>query len=333
MRHEASILDRVNELLERYFPFYVLSVIGLGLAFHRFGSAYAAWVVPILAAQIFFMALNVRLQTLINAFRQPKYLLVWAGLAWGVLPAVSFMLGRLFLADTSEFVTGLVLTTAIPAAVTSSIWTGLSYGNLPLTLSIIGAASLLSGVMTPLVLKTWVGALVHLDTQDLFGGFLISVMLPTLAGVLVHEGVGSHLQRYRPFLRLASKVLIAAVLFINASIIQPQLLTWGWAAIKVVVLVVLQAVIAYSGAYLVGRRLPGATYEDVIALTYAVGMRNNSAGIAIGVTFFGPVTAAPVILSVLMQQPLASLVHRYVFMRHKPERQQQRELEEAAISA
>jgi BASS family bile acid:Na+ symporter len=330
---EANVLDRLNKLLDRFFPLYVLSVIGLGLLFHRFGSAYATWVVPVLAIQMFLMALNVRLQALINAFRQPKYLLCWVFLSWGVLPAISFILGKLFLSDAPEFAAGLVLTTAIPAAVTASIWTGLSYGNLPLALSIIGAASILSGVMTPLVLKTWVGVLVQLDVQELFGGFLLSVMLPTIAGVLVHEGAGDRLRQLGPFLRLLSKVLIAIVLFINASIIQPQLLTWGWDAAKVVALVVLQAVIAYTGAYVMGRRLRSATLEDVVALTYTVGMRNNSAGIAIGTTFFGPVVAAPVILSVLIQQPLASLVHRYLFLRNRTEQQLTKQSEETSISA
>lgn len=330
---EASELERINNLLDRYFPLYVVSVIGLGLVFHRFGSAYSTWVVPILAVQMFLMALNVKLSALINAFRQPKYLLIWAVLAWGVLPAASFLLGRVFLGDSPEFAAGLVLTTAIPAAVTSSIWTGLSYGNLPLALSIIGAASLLSGVMTPLVLNTWVGVLVHLEAQELFVGFLFSVMLPTIVGVLVHERAGSRLNRFRQHFRLLSKVLIAVVLFINASIIQPQLTTWGWAAGRVMVLVVLQAAIAYTGAYVVTRRSPGTSLEDAIALTYTVGMRNNSAGIAIGVTFFGPVVAAPVILSVLIQQPLASLVHRYMFMRGHMLRQEQQNAVRTSLSA
>jgi predicted Na+-dependent transporter len=42
---------------------------------------------------------------------------------------------------------------------------------------------------------------------------------------------------------------------------------------------------------------------------YTTGMRNNSLGIVLAFSFFEPRAAVPVLLSILIQQPMASFVH------------------------
>lgn len=317
--------NRFNDLLDRYFPIYIIAIVALGLTFNRIGGRMSDWTVPILALQMFLMALSVKLGALYDAVRRPKYLLIWGALAWGVLPAVSFVLGKVFLGDQPEFAAGLVLTTSLPTAVTANVWTGISQGSLPLAITLVGAASVLSGIFTPLLLHSWVGVLVALDSRALFMGFLVSVMVPTLGGIFLNEWLGKRLDAIRPATRLISKLTIGLVMFVNASVLQPQLHGWGWNAAGIIVLVVLQAILAYWLALFTAARLGGISRADTIALTYTTGMRNNSAGIVIGMTFFGPAVAAPVILSILIQQPLASLVHRFVFARASQTRQLQAE--------
>lgn len=306
-------INRANELLERFFPIYVILVIILGLTFHRSAEALAGCTVFLLGIQMFLMGLSVRIRAVLQSLQQPRFMLFWIFLAWGVMPAVSFLLGRLFLSSSPEFAVGMILTTALPAAITSNVWTGISAGNLPLNITIVGTASVLSGIVTPFLLSAWVGAFISIDALDLFLGFLTGVMLPTLAGIFVNEKASFRLDSFRTVQKLVVKILAGLIIFINAGVMEPYLRQWGWQAVGLLFLVILQAVLTYALVLLIMSRVKGVSREDLVPLAYASAMRNNSAGVVIGFTYFGPTVAAPVILSILMQQPLASLIHRFIF--------------------
>ena len=290
-------------------------MVASGLLLNQYSAALSSWTVYLLGIQMLIIGLSVRISAICQALRRPYNLLLWVAFAWVLLPFFSFLLGRTFLQTNPGFAAGLVLTTSLPAAITANIWTGLSHGNLALSLTIVGATSVLSGVVTPLLLGAWVGVFVHLDSVNLLISFLYSVLAPTLLGIGVNEAVQTRLDPYRTLLKLLLKLIVGLVIFINAGVLHPHLAEWGWSAVNIFLLVIIQAVIIYALLLTVLRRIPRISTSDIIALTYTIGMRNNSAGIVIAMTYFGPVVAAPVILSVLMQQPLASLVHRFVLNR------------------
>jgi predicted Na+-dependent transporter len=292
---------------------FILAVIAVGFTHKGVGDALAPLTSLLLAMQMFLLGTSVRFTQVWDAVRQPRYLALWALLAWGLSPALSFGLGKVFLRHQAEFAAGLILTTSLPAAVTASVWTGISQGNLPLALTIVGAASVLSGIVTPLLLSAWVGVLVELDTAGLLRGLFGTVMLPTLLGVAVNELCYQRLDPYRPAARFLTKLLIGLVMFVNAAALRPHLVSWGWNAALIVALVLFQAIALYVLVFWLVRLMPRVSAADAVALTYATAMRNNSAGIVIGLTYFGPTVAAPVVLSILIQQPLASVVHRCLF--------------------
>lgn len=309
------MVDRLNQLIERAFPIYALVAIGSGLLFDNVGASAVALAAPALALQMFLTSLSVRASAMWQAIRSPFPLILWALIAWGVAPAVSFALGKTLLAGHPEFAAGLVLTATLPAAVTSGVWTAISRGNLAINVTIIGAASLLCGIVTPLLLSGWVGVLIEVDSVGLFVSFLLTVMIPTLVGVATHEVARGRVEPFRPATRLAVKGLIGFMLFVNAAVLKPHLWSWGSSVLGILAIVLLQTAVTYALVLLIGSRFRSLSRGNLVALTYATGMRNNTAGIVIALAYFGPVVAAPVILSILMQQPAASLVDRLVLRR------------------
>jgi predicted Na+-dependent transporter len=49
-------------------------------------------------------------------------------------------------------------------------------------------------------------------------------------------------------------------------------------------------------------------------VSYATGMRNISLGIVLALGYFSPLAAVPVVLSILIQQPVATL-HHYILQK------------------
>lgn len=306
-----ELVVAVNRFFQRYFPWIIIGTIAIGLRWHG-GDGLKPLAGYIVAMNMFVMALKCSPQAFRDALRAPARVLIAVGLLFGLMPLVSFFLARTLLPASSGFGPGLILIVVLPAAVTSSVWTGIAGGNLPLNLTIIGTTTLLSGVVTPALFSLLVGVFVTVDTMALFKSLLVTVMIPVVLGVALHEGF----ERRTPFLKapfdLAVKVGICSILFINGSVLAPYLGEWGWLVAGFGSVVVLQTSIAYVAVYIVTRKVFSLPIDDVVAMTFSVGMRNNGAGIVIALAHFGPVVAMPVIFSILVQQPLASLVNRYL---------------------
>jgi len=49
--------------------------------------------------------------------------------------------------------------------------------------------------------------------------------------------------------------------------------------------------------------------ELIVAVSFSSGMRNISLGLVLALAYFEPLTAVPVVLSILIQQPFATLNH------------------------
>lgn len=308
-----TVVDRINASFSRHFPWIILAAIGAGLRWGgERGEALSGLAGVIVAINMFVMALKCSPASFRDALRSPKRVVIATLLLYGVMPAVSFVLARTLLPQASGFGPGLIMITVLPAAVTSSVWTGIARGNLPLNLTIIGTTTLLSGFVTPALLSLLVGVFLTVDTGALFRGLLVTVMIPVLAGVGLHNSLRPLMPRVGGALELIVKLGICGVLFINGSVLAPYLKEWGWAIAGFGSVVVLQTVIAYALVYFITKRALRLPIDDVISMTFAVGMRNNGAGIVLALAHFGPVVAMPVIVSILVQQPIASLMYRYV---------------------
>ena len=310
----SSAIASANRLIQRHFPWFILASIAVGLRW-RFGEGFETLASLIVATNMFVMALKCSPRAFRDAIAAPGKVLLATGLLYGVMPVVSFVLARSFLPVESGFGPGLILISVLPAGITSSVWTGISKGNLPLNLTVIAVTTLLSGIVTPFVFSLLVGVLVEVDAIALFKALLVTVMIPVVLGVSLHTTFERRTPHLKDALELLVKLGICTILVINGSILGPYLSEWGWRVAGFGSIVILQALIAYGMVYVLTRRLLAMEDEDVVALTYAVSMRNNGAGIVLALAHFGPVVAMPVIFFILVQQPIASLFHRFVVLR------------------
>src|SRR5690606_725410 len=73
-----------------------------------------------------------------------------------------------------------------------------------------------------------------------------------------------------------------------------------------VVASIVHLVAGHLGAYVLARRL-GTPYEDAVALAFSSGVRNTVAGAAIATTQLTPKAVLPILVILVLQQPLSSL--------------------------
>ncbi|MER0448416.1 bile acid:sodium symporter [Streptomyces sp. Edi4] len=289
------------------------------------GSSYPVTAQGVLLAFVLFTAaLQVPSSALSPLLRKPLPLL--AGTATGaaaplfLLPLVAFGLGQLPDSDgCGGLITGMALIGAMPVAGGATVWGHRAGGNPALLLGLVLTTTLLSPLTIPLTLDLAAHVTRGSYATDLgrlartSGGFfaLAGVAVPCLAGLLVRAiSPRRTLERHLPLLRLLSLVCALCLTYTNAAgalggfLRHPNLALLTASAVT--------AAVMCAASFAIGWILAKAlhtTHGDTVALTFATGMNNSSAGAVLASTQLPthPQVLLPVLAYSLLQKTGAGL--------------------------
>lgn len=300
-----------NAGFEKYMFLVVPVSLLLGFVWSDGLGNLTDWVPWLFAYLTFVMALGCSPRQVADALRMPGTILLTLAIVHIVAPPAAYGFGSLLFGHDSPFVIGFVLFAVIPLGVSSVIWVGISKGNVPLALSLIVLDSALSPFVVPAEIGLFFGKGISFDHWKMMSDLLLIVVVPTIVGVAVNALTrGRAKENWGPVALPLSKICFFLVVLINAAAIAPQV-----GAIKADVPVLLPAVLALVAfCYAIGYAgSVGLRNESLTAtLLYASGMRNISLGVVIGLAYFEPKAAVPVVLAILVQQPMATLMYAVV---------------------
>ena len=251
-------------------------------------------------------------QEFLNVLKSPFQILAIVLFIYGFLPLLAFGLGSLLFPNHPEITAGLVLIAVLPVAMTSAFWTDLAKGNLPLTLSIITLTTFLAGLVTPGVMGVMAGQLVEFDAQALVVKLIKTVIIPCIIGLLFRQKFPATTKKAKPYLDLGVRLNVFLILAINGAVMRPYLSDVGPRVFVIIFAVFAYVLLSYLTGFGFASLLFPKDLGSRISVSFVSGMRNNGAGIVIALAYFPPLVAMPVILSILLQQPMASIVKRLV---------------------
>ncbi|WP_308635362.1 bile acid:sodium symporter family protein [Paenibacillus silvisoli] len=259
------------------------------------------------------MAIGCGLRQLRAVLNRPGVMLWTFVLAHVLSPLIAYGLGCLLFGADSPYVLGLVLFTIIPLGVSTVLWVGMSAGSVPLMLAMVVIDSALSPFVVPAGIHLLFSADVKTDTVAMMGDLLLIIVAPTILGVALHEWSKGRIQQaVQPIAAPLSKLCFTAVVMLNAAAIAPQAEALRGDLLKVVPAAVAIVALCYAVGFF--GTLHYRNREVLVTVSYATGMRNISLGVVLAMGYFSPLTAVPVVLSILIQQPLATL-HHYVLQK------------------
>ena len=271
---------------------------------HRFVSA-----VPYLFAYVTLtMAIGCGLNQLRTVLSRPGVMIWTFVLAHILSPLIAYGLGALLFGVDSPYVVGLVLFTIIPLGVSTVLWVGMSSGSVPLMLAMVIIDSVLSPFVVPAGIHLLFRTAVETDTMQMMGDLLILIVAPTAMGVILFELTKGRIQPVvQPFAAPISKLCFVAVVSLNAAAIAPYTEMLRGDLLRLIPLAIVMVGLCYAIGFF--GTAPYRNREMQITVSYATGMRNISLGIVLALGYFSPLAAVPVVLSILIQQPLATLHH------------------------
>jgi BASS family bile acid:Na+ symporter len=304
------MLFRWNQWIEHNL-FWVIPLALVGGFFLFRGISSWIDLVPWLFAWITFaMALGCRASDLWAALQKPRLMFALFVAGHVVLALIGWLWGALWLGPNSDFRMGLILLAAIPFGISSILWVDQSKGNRAFTLAVVVLDTLLSPLTVPAMLKLFMQQSVEVPVAPLMSDLFWMLVVPTLVGVLVHEfNRGKVVAMTRNWLGLSVKGCFILVVMINAAAVAPQIEPFQADIPLLIPCIVTFVLCGYALGWFVSRR---EQREWQVAALYIGGMRNISLGLVIALPYFGPVVAFPVIVTILLQQPIATFIHRFI---------------------
>ena len=303
-----SLLNFVrNNLL-----YLILGSLVLGLASgHYFDlTSLKSLVLPILLVMVLPMMVNIKIEEVLNAFKDFKPVGLSLAINFVIMPLLALAVSWIFFRNQPVYAVGLYLVALLPTSGMTAAWTGMAKGNLNTALVIIAVNLLLSIFILPLYLKFMVGPSVPFEPFHIFKQLLLIVVAPMLAGDLIRRFIVRRwgkegYMKVKPHLAGVSSLGVVLIIFVAMALKAGQILTdIGSSALALIPLTLFYVAAISTGLVLGGLLL---TRDKMIALVYGTAMRDLSIAVAIAMLSF-PGAVMPIAIAYAIQVPTAALI-------------------------
>lgn len=246
-----------------------------------------------LAAIMFGVALEIRIQNFKDILKYPKSFMLGVGSQFVVLPALTFLL-VILLNPPPSVAMGMILIAACPGGNISNFISSLSKANVALSVSLTASATLSATLMTPLNFALWGGMYVQYSTRALHLNIPIEIDflqmaqtvfillgLPLLLGMYVGNRYPQFTKKYLKPIKIGSVVLYLSFIF---GALYANLEHFAGSILPIGILVLLLNVVTLSSGYLVGT-IARVSRADRRTLSIETGIQNS--GLAL-ILIFNP---------------------------------------------
>ena len=274
-------------LINRLFPVWV--ILGCSLAFYHpelFGGILSERVTLFFAITMFGIGVTLELGQAAGTLKRFDKILLGTLAQFTIMPLTAYALTRV--ADIRpELALGLVLTGCVPGAMSSNVLAYIARGDVPYSIALTAASTLLSPWVTPALTLFLIGDRVHIPYVDMMWTIINSVILPLGAGMAFRKLLGGRLHRFLEFFPTLS---IAAIVMICSVVVARNVGLIREASFSVLTVVVLLNGIGLVGGYLFAIMI-GLSEAGRRTLSIEIGMQNAGMGTILALTHFADQSA------------------------------------------
>lgn len=284
-----TILARIGGLLVWAIP----AMMALGFAAGLFvdTAPLKGLIVPFTFLMVYPMMVTLRVR---KVFEGGGGSVQWVsqGINFGLIPFLSFGVGRLFLADHPYMALGLLLAGLVPTSGMTISWTGFARGNLEAAVKMTVIGLTLGSLATPFYVKALLGARVEVDLAGVASQIALIVFLPMAAGYATQQALVRRYGRqafqavWAPRFPGLSTLGVLGIVFIALALKAKDIA----ASPGLLATLLVPIVIVYAANFCLSTLVGKAFFSrgDAVALVYGTVMRNLSIALAVAMNAFGP---------------------------------------------
>jgi predicted Na+-dependent transporter len=313
----STFLIQCNGWLSKNMFIVVLSALVLGFLTTIIDSPSLRQTVVVLFAYMTFVtALSTSFKDFLKVLRTPWIPLWVLILVHFVTPLTAWAVGMIFYPNDPDIRLGYLIGASIPIGVTSIIWTSLVKGDLAISLVAVTLDTFVFPLVLPLFFHMLIGETIDINYGNMVIDLMFMVTVPSIVGMLLHDFTNGKVANFATSVGgVTSKLALFVVILINSAVVMPQII-WDISILKTLLVTFFIVSAGFFVGYLGSFVLKERTREIILTMIYNVGIRNNACGLVIALTYFPPRVAIPMTLSILYQQPLATIVS-YLYKRLK----------------
>jgi|LSQX01.3.fsa_nt_gb BASS family bile acid:Na+ symporter len=246
-----------------------------------------------LAAIMFGVALEIRIQNFKDILKYPKSAMLGVGSQFIILPALTFIL-VIILNPPPSVAMGMILIASCPGGNISNFISSLSKANVALSVSLTAVATLSATLMTPLNFALWGGMYVRYSTRAMHLNIPIEIDflqmaqtvfillgVPLLLGMYVGNRFPQFTKKYLKLIKIGSILLYLVFIF---GALYANLEHFAGSILPIGILVLLLNVVTLSSGFLVGT-ISRVSRADRRTLSIETGIQNS--GLAL-ILIFNP---------------------------------------------
>ncbi len=307
-------LSTFNAFSDKAMP--VITPIGvvIGLVLGSRIAAYKGWGTFFFACITFIGALQISFAQVAKVLRRVKSIALVLFCAHVLIPLMVKLLASLAFPSSPSYVTGFILLSSIPIAVTSFLWTTIHKGDAALALALILLDTLLSPFLTPLTIRLLANSSVALDFQGMMVSLLYMIVIPSVLGMLVKQAAPEACTRARAYLSPVTKACMMLVIVLHVASLSGTL-SYSAVYLPLVLMNLVVIALGFLLIYLLGRHVAHLDRSSVVSMTFTGGMRNISAALVLATTYFDAATSLPVVIGILLQQTFVGFLGSRLFRR------------------
>jgi len=239
---------------------------------------------------MFGVALSLEVGHFKEIVRNPRGFLTGIVSQFVLLPAFTFLL-ILLLKPNPGLALGMILVAACPGGNVSNFYSLIAGGNIALSVSLTGLATVMAVFLTPLNFQIWGSLLpgnssilntIQIDFFQMVRTLTLILVIPLVVGLWVKGKFPRLSQKIEKYVRVISFLILAAFIVFALSDNMDVFLSYYQ---YIVVLVLIHNGLALLVGYLSGK-VTRLSSKDIKTITIETGIQNSGLGLVIIFTFF-----------------------------------------------
>ena len=215
------------------FTLWVLVAVAASMSYPAafrswFGTDLKVLIVPLIQIITFGMGTTLSGKDFRNVLTMPWPVFIGVALQFIIMPLVGFAIAMTF-GFPPEVAAGVILIGSVSSGVASNVMTYLAGGNVPLSVTITSATTLLSPFVTPFWMKTLAGRLVPVDFVAMMLSIFNMIIIPIVAGLAANR----LLYGTRKWANTASRLALSASVFLALAALAAATPTGWWGGLAV----------------------------------------------------------------------------------------------------
>lgn len=271
-------LKQLSQMLANHTAPFVIAVAVIAF----FAPELFAWVkgnnqLAILFVIMFSMGLTLTLDDFKMLAKRPLDIFIGAAAQYTIMPLSAYFLAKIF-ALPDEIAVGLILVGCCPGGISSNIMSFLCRGDVPFSVGMTTASTLLAPIMTPMLVLLLAGERINVPAAGMFVSILESVILPVFLGFMLNYYFGRK-PSFQDVREVMPSIAVIGLGLIVGGVISLQGANFFSAGVVIFLAVFAHNAVGYFLGYMVGK-FTGMSTAKKRTISIEVGMQN--AGLATG---------------------------------------------------